>query len=136
MIRTVVSLIAWAGFLIATAAAAGPIFPPLVSGQYAFGVRTAVVTLDAEGVPTRAPSRSVGIRLDGTGELVHCESPAGPDGEVTSVLVTVAAAGDRAAMRCVAFSELDCAGKESEASDDAAFVFFTPPAKPSLELTP
>lgn len=133
MIKTLVFGIALA---FGGAAAAAPIFPPLVSGEYAFGVRTAEVVLDAEGVPTRSPSRSIGVfNVLDPGGLLLCV-PAGPDGTVTPVAVTVTALDDRAELRAVAFPELECVGLRSETCDDGAYVFFTPPAKPTLELTP
>lgn len=118
----------------AFAAAADPIFPPLVSGEYAFGIRTAPIELDADGVPTRAPTRSVGVRQigDASGTVLSCTAAA-PD-EVVSVSVSVTPSGDRAELRGFAFAEAGCTGPESEASENGAYVFFTPPARPSLEL--
>lgn len=136
MIRILVFLIAPAVFLIAAVASAAPIFPPLVLGEYAFGVRTAVVEVDPEGIPLRAPSRSIAVfNVLDPGALLLCV-PAGPDGTITRVAVTVTALGDRAELRAVAFPEPECVGLRSERCDDGAYVFFTPPAKPVLELAP
>lgn len=137
MLRNLVFLIAGAVFLIGTApkaAQAAPIFPPLVSGDYCFSIKTGAVTLDAEGVPDRAPSRSVAVRIIGDPAVLSC-TPASPD-ELVPVCVTVPALGDRAELRGFAFAEPACAGEESLPSGNGAYVFFTPPAEPSLELSP
>lgn len=120
-------------FFAAFEASGDPIFPPLVSGEYSFKIRAATVELDAEGVPTTTPTRSVGIRRADTGDptILVCE-PCGP-GETVPVLVTVVASGDRADLRGFAFSEPGCVGRESLASVDGAFLFFVPPAPPALE---
>lgn len=137
MIARLAALLAVAALVIGSAASAAPIFPPLVSGEYSFGVRTAAVDLDEDGVPTRAPSRSIQvIELAATGPVPLLCLPAEPDGDVTRVSVVVAASGDRAELRAVAYSELGCAGEASELSDNGAYVFFTPPRPPVLELSP
>lgn len=136
MIRTAFFVIATAVFLIATTpnAAAAPIFPPLVSGEYAFGVRTAAVELDENGVPTTPPTFSIGIRrvdVEGAPLLLCVDAGAG---ELVSVRVTVPVSGSRAELRAVAFNALGCETYESERSDDGAYVFFVPPGAPTLEL--
>lgn len=130
MIKTPIFVIA---LVLAVAAAAAPIFPPLVQGEYSFRVRAGPAELDAEGVPLVPPTVSVGIRRadQGDGSLLVCV-PAGP-GETVPVTVTVIAAGDRGELRGLAFAGPDCTGPPA-VSDNAAFVFFVPPAPPTLEL--
>ena len=133
MTRNLVSLIASAVFLIAGAASAAPIFPPLVSGEYCYKIRAAAVELDGTGVPTTTPTRSVGSRIvDGDGAVLGCV-PCGP-GETAPSCVTVPAIGDRAELRGFAFAGLECSGSESLASDNGGYLFFTPPGTPTLEL--
>ena len=136
MIRTAVFVIALVVFAIvfASGAAAAPIFPPLVSGEYVFAVATAEVAYDPDGVPLEPPTRSIGIRRMDLADtpLILC-LPAGP-GERIEVLVRVAASGDRGELRGVAFNAPGCTSYESEPSANGAFVFFVPPAAPRLEL--
>lgn len=135
MIARAVSLIAL-GLLVVSAApaAGGPIFPPLVSGEYCYRIRAAAVELDAQGVPTTTPTRSVASRIvgDPSGALYGCQVCA--PGEVVSTCVVIPAAGDRAELRGYAFAEPDCSGGESAASDNGAYVFFMPPSPVTLEL--
>ena len=115
-------------------ALAAPIFPPLVSGQYAFKVRTAEVELDANGIPTTTPTRSVGIyEAADPDTLLLCESSA--PGEATPVSVTVVVVGDRAELRARAYSAPGCTGQVSLGSDNGAYLFFTPPGVPVLEAS-
>ncbi|MCP4869280.1 MAG: hypothetical protein GY898_11240, partial [Proteobacteria bacterium] len=111
-----------------------PIFPPLVQGQYAFKVRAAAVELDPGGVPLTTPTASVSIRRtdDGSGVDLTCV-PCGP-GETVDVLVAVVATGSRGELRGYAFAGPGCTGEAAE-SENAAFLFFVPPAAPALELS-
>lgn len=131
MIKTLVFVIALA---VAGAAAADPIFPPLVQGLYGFRVRAADVALDPDGVPLTPPTVSVSVRRvdGGDGSDLACV-PCGP-GETVGVSVTVAATGDRGELRGYAFAGPGCTGEPSE-STNAAFVFFVPPGPPTLELS-
>lgn len=132
MMRCLVFVIA---LVLAGVAGAAPIFPPLVQGQYAFKVRAADVGLDADGVPLETPTASISVRRvdDGSGANLTCV-PCGP-GETVDVLVAVVATGSRGELRGYAFAGPGCTGDSSLGSDNAAFIFFVPPAAPSLELS-
>lgn len=134
-------MIKTAGFVIAalvfaSAAAADPIFPRMLEGKYSFGVMTAQVALDANGVPTMTPTRSIGILRVDVAEptvLLCAEVPApGGLGETVPVVVDVPVVGDRAELRAVAYAGAGCTGKESDPSDNGAYVFFLPPGPPEL----
>lgn len=134
-VRLAVSLIL-AAALLAGAALADAIFPPLVEGKYRVRIEPAPNPPDAEGVPSSTPTVSVGlVRVDATdAPLVAGSCVNTPTPDIVPVEFTIPASGSRAELRAVAYSGADCTGERSTPSDTGAYLFFVPPAAPALAI--
>lgn len=121
--------------LFAATASALPIFPTPTGGTYTSTAQAADVAVDGNGVPTEAPTASIGMVLD-DGTLLACV-PATPTQTVT-ISYTVPNNTGRQEANAVAYALIDC-GEDADSpasarSDNTAFYFFVPAGKPSLSL--
>lgn len=132
MIRNIV--VAIIGLFIATSAfAVGPVFPPLLAGEYSFKVSLPAVTLDTDGVPNTTEAKSFGLinMIDPLAIIPGTCIDAVSD-SITQISVTVPVLGDRGVLKAKSFEGVGCSGVESELSSNAAYVYFTGPASPTL----
>ncbi len=111
--------------------AQGPVFPPLVSGEYIFKAKNPPVPVDAQGVPLFVtPAAIGGFDVADAATLLWCVE-AGPD-EIGEASVMVPAGGDRREFRVRAYTNADCTGLTSDPSANGAFVYFGGPESPEL----
>ena len=130
MVKLVVGVIS-SLMIAAVAMAAGPVYPPLVAGNYTFRVGNPAIVLDTDGIPTTPAPKSIGIfRLDEgpSPELLLCVD-AGAD-TIVQVSVDVIATGTRAQLAAKSFEGLGCTGQDSVFSTDSAYVYFNGPQAP------
>lgn len=117
--------------LLPWSASAAPVFPPIIAGTYTQCIQTLPLTLDADGVTLDTPVKSVGLLEDKTAALLVCEAMG--DDQTLCVSYTLGDDGTgRVAANGYAYSNDDCTGLQSEASDNRAFHFFKGPKKVNL----
>lgn len=110
-----------ATFFLPGMAAAEPIYPDLIAGEYEVRVMPAPVALDGAGVPTETPALSIAV-IRPEGEPVACVNDP-PQGVWTPVSYSLPARPERQDLVAVAYSERDCEGLASPHSARTAYHF-------------
>jgi hypothetical protein len=107
------------------------IFPKPVAGDYTFSIHSAAVELDTNGVPLEVPTASAGAFMKrDTGTNLLCIDM-GPE-EIKNVTLHDFTGNGRVEIRARAYELAGCSGMVSEASINAAYIWFTGPRKPKL----
>ncbi|MDH3883532.1 MAG: hypothetical protein OET63_04900 [Desulfobacterales bacterium] len=107
------------------------IFPKPVAGDYTFKVQSAAVALDGNGVPLEVPTASAGIFMTRDSGVNLLCLDMGPD-EIQDVTLLNFTENGRVEIRARAYAEIGCTGLVSADSDNAAYIWFTGPRKPTV----
>ena len=130
--KTIITILA--ALLLASAAVAQDVFPPLVEGAYEFHGVPADAGRDL--APDETPAGSVGaLRVDSgqtdTGVL-DCQAVGAERDVPLTFRVTLQDMTQNAEVRLYAFGSADCTGPASPPSEEAARIFLVPPAAPRI----
>ncbi len=121
-----------AALLIGAPAAAGPVFPPMIGGDFVFSVQPNDLA-DIYGIPLTPPTGSIGIVPEAGGATIGCVTT--PDPLATyQITAKVTATGQRESFKAQAFADSICTVDASTLSDNTAYTYpGMKPGKPDLQ---